>query len=82
MTEESVRKKIIEIMIDSTETEEKITEETRIIEDLKLSSMEVMVLVADLEDALGIQIPISKISNVHTVGEFCDVLIEIIRNDN
>ncbi|MDO4169329.1 MAG: acyl carrier protein [Lachnospiraceae bacterium] len=82
MTEKSVRKKIIEIMIDSTETEEKITEETRIIEDLELSSMEVMVLVADLEDALGIQIPISKISNVHTVGEFCDVLIEIIRNDN
>lgn len=82
MTEAKVREIIREVIADSTEAEKEITDETRIIEDLGLSSMEVMILVGDLENELGIEIPVSKISNANTVRELSNILISIIKNSD
>lgn len=80
MSEQKIRERIIEIIMESTETEERVTDETELFEDMGLSSMEIMVLVGDLEYEFCVNIPISKISNVRTVGELSDAIIRIINN--
>ena len=46
-----------------------ITADTRLIEDLKADSANVMVMIMDLEDAYGIVIEDDQIMNLKTVGD-------------
>ena len=79
MTVQEVKKEIIHIIKVSTETELDITEETNIYGDMGLSSVEVMVMLGELEDAIGIDIPASKLRKVSTVGDMCELVISILR---
>ena len=46
-----------------------ITMDTRLVEDLKADSANVMVMIMDLEDAYGIVIEDDQIMNLKTVGD-------------
>ena len=46
-----------------------ITADTRLVEDLKADSANVMVMIMDLEDAYGIVIEDDQIMNLKTVGD-------------
>lgn len=78
MTLNEARQKIIDTIVESTETELGVTEEMYLVKDLGLSSMEVMVLLSDLEEGFGIRIPVSRLSRVQTVGDLSDVVIAIL----
>ena len=75
VTIREVRKKIIQVIIDSTDAEMAVTEDTHLIKELGLTSVEIMMLISDLEDRFGIDIPGTKLRNVWTVGNLCDVVI-------
>lgn len=75
---QDVKKKIIEVIKESTETEITLTPETELFADMGLSSVEVVVMLGDLEDAFGIDIPAADIRNVRTVGELSDLIIFIM----
>ena len=49
--------------------EESITMESRLIEDLKADSLDVVELIMDLEQQYGIEIPDDDLPNIHTVGD-------------
>ena len=49
--------------------EASITAETRLVEDLKADSANVMVMIMDLEDNYGIVIEDDQIMNLKTVGD-------------
>ena len=51
---QDVKKKIIEVIKESTETEMTLTSETELFTDMGLSSVEVVVMLGDLEDALDL----------------------------
>lgn len=72
---QDVKKKIIEVIKESTETEMTLTSETELFTDMGLSSVEVVVMLGDLEDAFGIDIPAADIRDVRTVGELSDLII-------
>ena len=76
---QDVKKKIIEVIKESTETEITLTSETELFADMGLSSVEVVVMLGDLEDAFGIDIPAVDIRNVRTIGELSDLIIFIMR---
>ena len=57
MTVEEAKKEIFRVIVESTETELEVTEDTSLVKDMGLSSVEVFVLLGDLEDAFGIRIP-------------------------
>lgn len=75
---QDVKKKIIEVIKESTETEITLTPETELFADMGLSSVEVVVMLGDLEDAFGIDIPAADIRNVRTIGELSDLIIFIM----
>lgn len=79
MTVEEVKQEIIHVIVDATETELILTEETGLFEDMGLSSVEVVVMLSDLEEAFGIDIPASELRSVRTVGDLCQVVISILQ---
>lgn len=51
-----------------------ITRETRLIEDLKADSANVMVMIMDLEDKFGIMVEDDQIMKMKTVGDVIDYI--------
>lgn len=49
--------------------EESITKESKLIEDLKADSLDVVELIMDLEQEYGVEIPDDDLPNIHTVGD-------------
>lgn len=49
--------------------EESITKESKLIEDLKADSLDVVELIMDLEQEYGVEIPNDDLPNIHTVGD-------------
>lgn len=78
MTVQEAKKEIMHVIKVSTETELDITEETNIFSDMGLSSVEVMVMLGELEDAFDIDIPAAQLRRVRTVGDMCELVIEIL----
>ncbi len=54
--------------------EETITMESRLDEDLKADSLDLVELVMDLEQEYGMQIPEEDLPNIHTVGDIVRIL--------
>lgn len=54
--------------------EASITRESRLIEDLKADSANVMVMVMDLEDKYGIMVEDDQIMKLRTVGDVVDYI--------
>lgn len=77
MNEKEVLEKIIEIFSAVSETEE-ITEESELIEDLELSSIDVFTLLADLEAAFDIVIPERLVREMGTIEDVKDIVIELM----
>ncbi|MDR0841170.1 MAG: acyl carrier protein [Christensenellaceae bacterium] len=66
MVFEKIRSMLAEQMNISPET---ITLETRLSEDLKADSLDLVELIMDLEQEYSIQIPEEELPNIHTVGD-------------
>lgn len=75
MTIKEVRKMIVREIRNSADSKVAITEQTHLLKDLGLTSVEIMLMISDLEDRFGIDIPSAKLRNVWTVGNLCDVVI-------
>ena len=54
--------------------ESKITRESRLVEDLKADSANVMVMIMDLEDQFGIMVEDDQIMKMKTVGDVVDYI--------
>ena len=54
--------------------ESKIARETRLVEDLKADSANVMVMIMDLEDKFGIMVEDDQIMKMKTVGDVVDYI--------
>ena len=78
MTTAAIREDVFKVVAESTETEAAITEETGLIQDMGLSSIEVMILVSDLEEHFNIRIAASRLRNVRTVGDLCGIVADIL----
>ena len=52
--------------------EESITMDSRLVEDLKADSLDVVIM--DIEQEYGIQVPEEELPNVHTVGDILRVM--------
>lgn len=78
MEYESIKKRTFEVIQESTETEEELSEDTLLYEDMGLASVEVYVMLCDLEEAFGIKIPVASLREVRTVGDLCRIVGEIL----
>ena len=53
---------------------EDVTESSVLMDDLDLSSMEILTIVADLEETFGLRIPEKELRNFVTMGDQVDYL--------
>ena len=53
---------------------EDVTESSVLMDDLDLSSMEILTIVADLEETFGLRIPEKELRNIVTMGDLVDYL--------
>ena len=78
MTIDQLKKEIFSVIRESTETEMELTEDTHIINEMGLSSIEAMMLISDLDQHFGINIPTSLLRDVRTVRDLCKVVIDTL----
>ena len=66
---------ILAILEDVAEVSpEDVTEDSVLMDDLDLSSMEILTIVADLEETFGLRIPEQELRNFVTMGDLADYL--------
>ena len=76
MCKEDILKRVIELFSTMAEAEE-ITEDSELIEDLGISSMDVLILISSLEEEFRIKVPEKLIPKMTTVGDVVDIICEI-----
>lgn len=76
MSRDDILNKVIELF--STMTEAEVMEDSEIMEDLDLSSMDVLFLISSLEDEFQIKMPEKEIRKVETVGDIADVVFHCL----
>ena len=66
---------ILAILEDVTEVSpEDVNENSVLMDDLDLSSMEILTIVADLEETFGLRIPEKELRNFVTISDLADYL--------
>ena len=66
---------ILAILEDVAEVSpEDVNENSVLMDDLDLSSMEILTIVADLEETFGLRIPEKALRNLVTIGDLVDYL--------
>lgn len=78
MTIQDVNQAVIAVIKSSTETELEVTENTHLVQEMGLSSVEAMLLLSDLEDRFGIRIPAGRLRDIQTVRDLCQVVVNCL----
>ena len=76
MCKDDILKRVIELFSTMTEAEE-ITEDRDLIEDLEISSMDVLFLISSLEEEFHISVSEKEIRKMVTVGDVVQVIQEL-----
>ena len=63
---------LYELVRPYSETPLELREQSRLIDDVGLSSMKVMELVMQIEDHFDISVPLNILPDVHTIGDFAE----------
>lgn len=79
MTVKEVKREIIRLVRNYSEIDHGLSEDTHLVKTLGLTSVEIMMLIADLEDRFSLDIPDEKLRTVWTVGDLCDVVIFLLK---
>lgn len=80
MVDKSILKKVIELFSTMTEVAaEEITEESELIDDLEISSMDVLFLISSLEEEFHISVPEKEIRKMVTVGDVARIIQTLIK---
>lgn len=77
MEREEIKSKLYELMGELLEkSEEEIDEKSALMDELDISSLEIMTMIADLEEQFQITIPEKDIRGMVTVGDIIDYIYE------
>ena len=75
MSRTEIIAQIVGILEDGAEiSPDEVTENSVLMDDLDLSSMEILTIVADLEETFGIRIPEKELRSFVTISDLADYL--------
>lgn len=80
MNNSEIREKINDLVKRYSNSDKEVKPDFDILLDTGLDSVSVMDIVMELEDDLDIMIPIEKLSDVRTIGDFEAVIGTVIKN--
>ena len=78
MCKDDILKRVIELFSTITEAEE-INEDSELVDDLGISSMDVLFLISSLEEEFKIRIPEKVIRKMVTVGDVAEIVASLIK---
>lgn len=78
MCKDDILKRVIELFSTMTEAED-ITEDSALIDDLEISSMDVLLLVSGIEEEFGIQVPEKAIRQMVTIGDVAEIVGSLLK---
>lgn len=81
MTIAQLNKEILAVVSRSTETELEITENTHLLREMGLTSVEIMMLISDLEDHFDITIPANSLRGVQIIADLQSLVLDVIREN-
>lgn len=73
MCKDDILKRVIELFSSMTEAEE-ITEDSELIDDLEISSMDILFVISCLEEEFQVKISEKDVRKMYTVGDVADVV--------
>lgn len=76
MTKKEAEQKVLELIAKAAEAETEVREETLLYEDLGLASVEVYVMLCELEETFGINLSAAALRDVCTVGDLCNLVMK------
>lgn len=75
MGREEIMQHVVAVLEDVADiAPEDVSEDSVLMDDLDLSSMEVLTIIANLEDSFGLRIPEKELRNFVTVGDLAEYL--------
>ena len=77
MSYEDILHKVIAVFATMTDAEE-ITEESELIEDLEISSMDILMLISSLEEEFKTKISEKEVRKMVTVGDVADTIERLL----
>ena len=79
MNHEIILQRVIDLFVTMADTDEKITAESELIEDLGVSSMDVLFLITNLEEEFNIKVSEKALRNMVTIEDVVDTVISLIK---
>lgn len=76
MNREELIEQIIRLIRENADVDE-VTEDSSLIDDLDMASIEILTFVGELEDELDLAIPQKVLNEVATVGELADAVLAL-----
>ena len=76
MNREELIEQIIRLIRENADVDE-VTEQSSLIDDLDMASIEILTFVGELEDELDLTIPQKVLNEVATVGELADAVLAL-----
>ena len=76
---EDLQQQLYQILKPFTPDGYELKTQTDLVEDLNLDSMKVMDIVADVEDAFDISVPLNILPDVRTVGDFISQIENLLK---
>ena len=78
MKYEDILQRVIEVFATMAETEEEITADSELIDDLEISSMDVLFLIFSLEAEFKTKVPEKEVRKMVTVGDVADTIERLL----
>lgn len=79
MVNNNILQRVIDLFATMADTEEEITADSELIEDLGISSMDVLFLISSLEEEFKIKVPEKEIRKIVTVGDVAEIIIALLK---
>jgi acyl carrier protein len=79
-SKEDILDQLFELIRPYSEQPMELGEQTRLIDDVGLSSMKVMELVMQIEDRFDVSVPLNILPDVNTIGEFAEHLETLLQD--
>lgn len=79
MTTNDILQRVIDLFATMADTEDEITEESELIDDLGISSMDVLFLISSLEEEFKIKVSEKEIRKMSTIGDVTEVIERLVK---
>ena len=78
MNYDEILERVINLLAAMKELENEVTADSELIDDLGISSMDVLFLITGLEEEFDVKIPVKAIREMITVADVAEIVEEII----